>query len=755
MRTELVVLDGDCAAPVCRARYRGSCDLDPILNFATVDGQEYFIYVTGAFGDVGFFELTLECTGVSCPAVGAVTVDTVTYRGATVSWDTVAGTGYLVEAINTLTGATTRYPDATSPFEVTLGDCAPHLVRVESRCSNAVGTSTEIPVFSYCDPAGYCVGLGATDSLYLTSFGVGGTTATSDSTTGYDLNTTDTFRLQSGAAYRASATWLDARDSLAPLYLSVWIDANGDAVFQDYETAYAGLVADLATDSLRVPYRRADDTVRMRVQLADRAGSTACDRDVIGEIIDYAVVVTGAGAVVNETCAGAIELTCDNVTAGFLAADIPSSTPLSCLTDDRGPGLWYRYRGDAAEVAIRLMDGSIPASLTVFTGGCDGLRCLTDLDGLVVTATESRWRPRNGEEYFIYVDAPAGEVGQYDIGLDCRTCPTAEAPVLAGSNEHYALFGPDPVNAGEALIIRLRPVDGNSPWEFSRERTPYLFRGLNRCTSYEAQFAITCATGEVGAWSPSRFFTTDGCGDNYCPAYGDTSEIFLAEMELESQVRNTLSRRGYTYDEDALIVFVDSLQPFTLTTTAEMDGVSADDTLLYYHVWIDLNADGDFTDSAELVMADSLPFQVGGSLQSVLTTDLAVPDVTELPTIFSRMRVSVSPESDRTACLAGGAADVADFTVDLRRARMTSVRPTAEQRAWQVLPNPASAYFTVRATDGLPTAAELYSTGGQLLRSFAGRELRERVDVSALPAGVYFLRLTDGTTAQITRVVVQ
>jgi len=75
----------------------------------------------------------------------------------------------------------------------------------------------------------------------------------------------------------------------------------------------------------------------------------------------------------------------------------------------------------------------------------------------------------------------------------------------------------------------------------------------------------------------------------------------------------------------------------------------------------------------------------------------------------------------------------------------------AETTSLEIFPNPASAFILIEKSGDTQVQAQLVSATGQVFQTMLLTDVRTRVDVSGLPAGVWFLRTEDGGVARFVR----
>lgn len=215
--------------------------------------------------------------------------------------------------------------------------------------------------------------------------------------------------------------------------------------------------------------------------------------------------------------------------------------------------------------------------------------------------------------------------------------------------------------------------------------TTYSLTGLTAASTYDFQVSATCASG-TSAYSATTQFTTIGTA-TYCTSKGTTySDEWIAKVVIGS-FQNSSSAAGYT-NFTAQTVNVTAGQSYAVTLTPGFAGSSYTE---YWKVWIDLNGDGDFTDSGEELFSKSGKAAVTGTI--------AIPANLSLNT---RMRISMKYNAAPTACETFSYGEVEDYTIAITRSgndRQDYVEPISEAGTFNIFPNPASINATLQLAD--------------------------------------------------------
>ena len=72
--TQINVFTGDCLALQCVIGNDNECGLQSSATWCSIAGQAYFILVSGAFGQIGFFSFVVQDNGVPCSEIPVLTI---------------------------------------------------------------------------------------------------------------------------------------------------------------------------------------------------------------------------------------------------------------------------------------------------------------------------------------------------------------------------------------------------------------------------------------------------------------------------------------------------------------------------------------------------------------------------------------------------------------------------------------------------------------------------------------------------------
>jgi len=186
-------------------------------------------------------------------------------------------------------------------------------------------------------------------------------------------------------------------------------------------------------------------------------------------------------------------------------------------------------------------------------------------------------------------------------------------------------------------------------------------------------FAIQSAEDLYGAGSNEVIQTTNamyavGIGAeygqiSYCTSKGNNSSYeWIAGVTIGSFTNNS-GAAGYT-NFTSQTIELNSGQSYGISLVPGFASTTYNE---YWKIWIDLNADGDFSDANELV------FDAGSMSQTTVTGNLIVPSVADVTT---RLRVSMKYNGAQTECETFSYGEVEDYTVNITSGGGDTEAPT-------------------------------------------------------------------------------
>jgi hypothetical protein len=369
--------------------------------------------------------------------------------------------------------------------------------------------------------------------------------------------------------------------------------------------------------------------------------------DVIRNQVSLCSNCTGGGGPTNDFCDDAIDIGCGDTETGTTALATSIDAPADCDEElDTAPGVWYKFDGTGQIITASLCGSSFDTKIGVFSGPCNDLTCIVGDDDECSLQSEVTFSSQNGVTYYIYVTGYDQYVGDFTLSVSCQNpiCdPPADAAVSGVGYSHFALSWTGTPSTTENVRYRQQ---GTSSWVTLTDFNSLISLNKIPCTTYEWQVQSVC-NGIAGDWSSIETVTTTGCNDPYCYAYGNSFANWIEGVAFEDINNNTSNGYGYT-NYTNLSADVEKGQTYSITVDSDGNG-----STMYWRIWIDFNADEDFSDTGEQVAS----FIIAGHNPSV--RDIDIPsDATSGQT---RMRVAMSSAGYPSLCNTSTGKDVEDY----------------------------------------------------------------------------------------------
>ncbi|MEZ5001804.1 MAG: fibronectin type III domain-containing protein [Chitinophagales bacterium] len=171
-------------------------------------------------------------------------------------------------------------------------------------------------------------------------------------------------------------------------------------------------------------------------------------------------------APINDTCSGAIAITCPSGFEGTVDASGATATdaPL-CNGSSTGAGVWYTYEGDGESLNIFVDPYGFDAEIQIHSGSCGALVCETSVDnGLSVGDPESisGFETVIGTTYYIYIGSWISTetvIDSFDLSITCGAIVCDAGSLAPSSIDSFAIC-PDSTVTIEGLGDETIPVGG-------------------------------------------------------------------------------------------------------------------------------------------------------------------------------------------------------------------------------------------------------------------------------------------------------
>lgn len=239
-------------------------------------------------------------------------------------------------------------------------------------------------------------------------------------------------------------------------------------------------------------------------------------------------------------------------------------------------------------------------------------------------------------------------------------CEPPANQIATVQNDSTILFSWNAVFGASGYEYRVRESGGSIIASGTASDTFLILSQLQPCTFYEWQLASVCDTLNpvFGEWNITR---TLGCGTcidaSYCVSRStDTEFEWIDEIRIGASVNVSGQGSGYDFFESPSL----QIQRDTFTTIGLIPDFQQFTFNEWWRIWIDLDQDGVFTDSTELV------FDSQGGVTGSIFDSLFVPATAALGA--TRMRITMkypgfSGGSSPSACETFEGGEVEDYCV--------------------------------------------------------------------------------------------
>lgn len=294
---------------------------------------------------------------------------------------------------------------------------------------------------------------------------------------------------------------------------------------------------------------------------------------------------------------------------------------------------------------------------------------------------------------------------------------------------------------------------GNGSYSLKKSDGSVIASGGNFTSSESTDFCVTNVVPTCTDGQQNGDETGVDCGGSscppcnltYCDSKGNNANYEYIKRIQVGSIDNTTGNNGGYADFTSISTNLGSTQTMVLTP-----GFPGTVYTEYWRIWIDLNRDGDFTDSGELRLA--------GSGTGTLSGNLTIPSGTAAGS--TTMRVSMKYNSYSTPCETFAYGEVEDYTVNILPSQIENgdeygpltnaligKSDVVESSALHVYPVPTSDLLRVdiSSRDNEMNTITIMNTFGQVIDrkdlKTEGQRQSTDIDVSNYKDGVYFMTL--------------
>lgn len=315
-------------------------------------------------------------------------------------------------------------------------------------------------------------------------------------------------------------------------------------------------------------------------------------------------------------------------------------------------------------------------------------------------------------------------------------CSVPVGITVSDITETSSIISWEPVTNAYLYHVQYKTTTSPIWTSLSTDQTNIALSGLITGTTYEYHVEAICNSGPTG-YSPTSTFTT--FGTTYCTSAGLNATTDWIDLVYVSDLLNsTIESDGGYSDFTYLSVSMTEGSTYSFTLSAAFSGIPH---FVNWNVWLDFNADGDFTDPGENIVHYSSD-QIGWESHSFTVPITAATGNT-------MMRVSMKKGGYATSCETFAIGEVEDYTVNILPAKQAD--PLISKNAEiLVYPNPAQATLFIDLSD-FDNANKItcFDVNGVVVSEMIVSSEIVQLNIDELPAGMYFLVATNNSGERI------
>ncbi len=358
-----------------------------------------------------------------------------------------------------------------------------------------------------------------------------------------------------------------------------------------------------------------------------------------------------------------------------------------------------------------------------------------------------------------------GEVEDYTANITAAAPVTCNTPTnVASGSVTQNSFAVNWTAASGATSYEIQyKLASASTWSSATTAsTSYTVSGLSASTAYNYQVRTVCGSS-FSPFSTQGSVTTSAAPPvtpTYCTSKGNSvTDEWIKTVKIGSINNTSNANAGYAnFTAQSTSLEIGEGTAITLTPGFKTNVLGQPTTYPeYWRVWVDLNADGDFTDAGELA------YDAGATSTAVVNGSVNIPAGTGPKS--TRMRVQMKYNGAPTSCEAFPYGEVEDYTVNLVDTRSLQTLATTSSPEMSLYPNPSKGISALKFTtsaDYETVVVTIFDYTGKIVRVLgyknivSGTELISEIDLSTEGSGLYMVSVNaDGVTLKSQRLVIQ
>ena len=283
--------------------------------------------------------------------------------------------------------------------------------------------------------------------------------------------------------------------------------------------------------------------------------------------------------------------------------------------------------------------------------------------------------------------------------------------------------------------------------------TSYSVSGLSSSTQYAFTVKAKDAAGNISASSSTLYVTTSSVQITYCTTKGNNVYYEWIDLVSIGSINNVTVANGGYADFTNLSTSVSAGENVSISVSC---GFKSSSYTEYWHVWVDWNQNGIFDSNEQMATGSS-------SSSGTLTYNFTVPS--DALAGSTRMRVTMKYNSAATACETFSYGEVEDYTIIVSAAKSASAMEINNSLASNInvklYPNPAHNYTILEliADDYTEVSYKVVDIQGSIHILKDNIQINgyqeERIDISNLNTGIYFIMLTNNEINENYKLIVQ
>ncbi len=316
------------------------------------------------------------------------------------------------------------------------------------------------------------------------------------------------------------------------------------------------------------------------------------------------------------------------------------------------------------------------------------------------------------------------------------SCGVPAAVTVSNITSNSASISWPAVSGAYLYHLRYKTSTASIWTTISTNTTNYTLTNLTGGTPYNYSVEAICTSGPSG-YNATQTFNTTGAG--YCTSGGiSTSQDALGLVWIGSIQVGYTGANGY-YD----LTNLSTSLTIGSTQTGYVSGGGVNNK--FFCIWIDYNHNNSFNDAGELV------WQLNSTATGWLSVSFVVPN--NALTGATRMRVILKRDSLPSSCGSYSFGQTEDFSVNIvtpfapgKTVKIFSdetISNTENEFEFTISPNPVNDELIFDLSLDLNSSFEIFDGTGRSLMHGSVGNYANKLDVSNLKAGLYFITITN------------